>query len=133
MRKPMCWTLLTLLILSVLFLASCERDEATVSPEVQTNERREGIFYGVWALLTKLTAALGIAVSGWALDLFGYVPNVDQTETARLGIRLFFGLIPSIAIILSLPLLVWYPITRKTHAQVREQLHAGENAALPEH
>jgi GPH family glycoside/pentoside/hexuronide:cation symporter len=100
--------------------------------ELQTRERREGIFYGVWALLTKLTAALGIAVSGWALDLFGYVPNVAQTETARLGIRLFFGLIPSIAIILSLPLLVWYPVTRKSHAQVREQLHAGENAALAE-
>jgi len=34
----------------------------------------------VWALLTKLTDALGIAVSGWALALFGYVPNVVQTD-----------------------------------------------------
>jgi GPH family glycoside/pentoside/hexuronide:cation symporter len=92
--------------------------------QLQTSERREGIYYGVWALLTKLTAALGIAVSGWALGLFGYVPNVVQTDTARLGIRLFFGLIPSLAIIASLPLLIWYPITRRSHAEMRLQLEA---------
>ena len=90
--------------------------------QLQTGERREGIYYGVWALLTKLTDALGIAVSGWALDWFGYIPNVVQTDTARLGIRLFFGLVPSIAIILSLPLLVWYPITKASHARLRAEL-----------
>jgi GPH family glycoside/pentoside/hexuronide:cation symporter len=100
--------------------------------QLETGERREGIYYGVWALLTKLTDALGIAVSGWALDLFGYVPNVVQTDLARLGIRLFFGLIPSIAIILSLPLLIWYPVTRMTHSETRRKLAAGEPRALSE-
>jgi GPH family glycoside/pentoside/hexuronide:cation symporter len=90
--------------------------------QMETGERREGIYYGVWALLTKLTDALGIAVSGWALALFGYVPNVVQTDTACLGIRLFFGLVPAIAIILSLPLLVWYPITKASHARLRAEL-----------
>jgi GPH family glycoside/pentoside/hexuronide:cation symporter len=93
--------------------------------QLATGERREGIYYGVWALVTKFTDALGIAVSGWALSLFGYVPNVVQTEQARLGIRLFFGPVPAIAIILSLPLLVWYPITRASHAQLRARLEGG--------
>ncbi|MBC7225297.1 MAG: MFS transporter [Anaerolineae bacterium] len=88
----------------------------------ETGERREGTYYGVWALLTKFTNALGVAVSGWALDLFGYVPGVAQTEFALLGIRLFFGLIPSIILICSLPLLVWYPITKATHRQLRAEL-----------
>lgn len=90
--------------------------------QLQTGERREGIYYGVWALLTKLTDALGIAISGWALVLFGYVPNVVQTDIARMGIRLFFGLVPSIAIVLSLPLLIWYPITKASHARLRAEL-----------
>lgn len=92
--------------------------------ELETGERREGIYYGVWAFLTKFTGALGIAVSGWALDLFGYVPNVVQTDLARLGIRLFFGVVPSIAIILSLPLLIWYPITKASHADLLAKLAA---------
>jgi GPH family glycoside/pentoside/hexuronide:cation symporter len=89
-----------------------------------TGERREGIYYGVWAFLTKFTGALGIAVSGWALDLFGYVPNVLQTDQARLGIRLFFGPVPAIAILINLPLLIWYPITRASHRTLREELEA---------
>jgi glycoside/pentoside/hexuronide:cation symporter, GPH family len=92
--------------------------------EAATGERREGIYYGVWALLTKFTGALGIAVSGWALTLFGYVPNVAQTDTALLGIRLFFGLVPAIAILLSLPLLIRYPITRASHAEVLATLNS---------
>ena len=88
----------------------------------QTGERREGIYYGVWAFLSKFTGALGIAVGGWALELFGYLPGAAQAEMARLGIRLFFGLVPSIAIILSLPLLIWYPVTRVSHARLRAEL-----------
>ncbi len=89
-----------------------------------TGQRREGVYYGVWAFLTKFTNALGIAVSGWSLEWFGYIPNVAQTEHARLGIRLFFGIVPSAVLILSLPLLIWYPITRASHARLRAQLAA---------
>jgi GPH family glycoside/pentoside/hexuronide:cation symporter len=96
------------------------------SDQAMTGERREGIYYGMWAFLTKFTGALGIAVSGWALKLFGYVPNVAQTEHARLGIRLFFGVVPSVVLILSLPLLFWYPITRASHARLRAQLEGKE-------
>lgn len=90
--------------------------------QVMTGERREGIYYGVWAFLTKFTGALGIAVSGWALKLFGYVPNVVQTDFARLGIRLFFGIVPCVVLIISLPLLFKYPITRASHAKLLEEI-----------
>jgi GPH family glycoside/pentoside/hexuronide:cation symporter len=90
--------------------------------EKMTGERREGIYYGLWAFLTKFTSALGVAVSGWALSLFGYVPNVEQTAHALFGIRLFFAVIPAVVILISLPLLIWYPITRKNHAELVREL-----------
>jgi GPH family glycoside/pentoside/hexuronide:cation symporter len=90
--------------------------------EKMTGERREGIYYGLWAFLTKFTSALGVAVSGWALGLFGYVPNVEQTTHALFGIRLFFAVVPAVVILVSLPLLIWYPITRKSHAQLVQEL-----------
>jgi GPH family glycoside/pentoside/hexuronide:cation symporter len=90
--------------------------------QVATGERREGIYYGVWAFLGKLTGAFGIAVTGWALKLFGYVPNVEQSSTALLGIRLFFGPVAAGVLLISLPLLIWYPITRKTHAELLEKI-----------
>ena len=91
--------------------------------EVITGERHEGVYYGMWQFLGKFTGALGIAASGWALKLFGYVANQpQQTERALLGIRLFFGPVPAIVLILSLPLLIWYPITRKTHAELVKKI-----------
>jgi GPH family glycoside/pentoside/hexuronide:cation symporter len=96
--------------------------------EKMTGERREGIYYGLWAFLTKFTGALGIGVSGWALKLFGYVPNVEQTTHALFGIRLFFSIVPAVVILISLPLLIWYPITRQNHAELVKEL-AQRNAA----
>jgi GPH family glycoside/pentoside/hexuronide:cation symporter len=90
--------------------------------EKMTGERREGIYYGLWAFLSKFTGALGIAVSGWALQLFGYVPNVEQSTHALLGIRLFFAIVPAVVILFSLPFLIWYPITRKKHAALVQEL-----------
>jgi GPH family glycoside/pentoside/hexuronide:cation symporter len=90
--------------------------------EKMTGERREGIYFGLWAFLSKFTGALGVAVSGWALDLFGYVPNVEQTARALFGIRFFFAIVPAIVILISLPFLIWYPITRKSHAALVKEL-----------
>jgi glycoside/pentoside/hexuronide:cation symporter, GPH family len=89
----------------------------------ETGERHEGIYFGIWAFLGKLTGALGIAVSGWGLALFGYVPNGEQSARSLLGIRLCFALIPPIVFLLALPLLMWYPITRKKHAALLDELH----------
>lgn len=97
--------------------------------QLHTGERCEGIYYGMWAFLGKFTGALGIAVSGWALKLFGYVANVQQTPQALLGIRLFFGPVPAIVLILSLPLLIWYPITRASHAKLLADIKAKQGVA----
>lgn len=90
--------------------------------EKMTGERREGIYYGLWAFLSKFTGALGVAVSGWALRAYGYVPNVEQTTRALFGIRLFFAIVPAALILVSLPFLIWYPITRQKHAALVKEL-----------
>jgi len=86
--------------------------------QAQTNERHEGIYFGLNAFLGKLTGALGIAAAGWALKLFGYVPDAVQTQQALFGIRFFFAIVPVIAFMVALPLLIWYPITRENHAEM---------------
>jgi len=93
--------------------------------QANTGERHEGIYFGVNAFLGKLTGALGIAASGWALKLYGYVPNVAQTPHALFGIRFFFAVVPVIAFAVALPLLIWYPINRKNHAELVQGVEKG--------
>jgi GPH family glycoside/pentoside/hexuronide:cation symporter len=90
--------------------------------ELMTGERREGIYYGVKGLIGKIADALGLFVGGWALKLFGFVPDIAQSDFSLLGIRLFFGPVPALITFLSLPLLIWFPITRKTHAETLKKL-----------
>jgi GPH family glycoside/pentoside/hexuronide:cation symporter len=95
---------------------------------LQTGQQRSGVYYGLWGLATKISEALALAAVGWILTGFGYVPNVEQTPHALLGIRMFFGLIPAGFIFISLPLLFKYPITRKSHAEVKAKLDAMDKA-----
>jgi len=91
--------------------------------EKMTGERREGIYYGLWNFLTKFTGALGMAVSGWVLKLYAFDANsMQQTAHTLFGIRLFFSIVPAVVIFISLPFLIWYPITRKNHAALVKEL-----------
>jgi len=93
----------------------------------QTGERREGMYYGVYGLVDKLMRSLGVFIVGMGLEGFGYVPNVAQTEQSLFGIRLIFGPIPAVLLLLTLPLLLRYPLDRAAHARLRQNLAAGPN------
>ncbi|HMM32710.1 MAG TPA: MFS transporter, partial [Clostridia bacterium] len=65
---------------------------------------------------------------GWGLKLTGYVEGAQQTGTALMGIRSMFALIPAVLLLVCVPLLIRYPITRESHAKVVEQLQARRSA-----
>ncbi len=99
--------------------------------EWDTGERHEGVYYGMWAFMGKLTGALGIAMSGWALKLYGYVPDVEQTTRALFGIKFWFGPVPVIAFVAAIPFLIFYPITRQKHVQLVAELEARKQDSQP--
>jgi GPH family glycoside/pentoside/hexuronide:cation symporter len=90
--------------------------------QVNTGEQRSGLFFGIWGFVYKISELLGFAITGWVLHLFKYTPNVAQTEFTLYGIRLFFGPIAAVLILLAAPLLFRYPITRSKHQQLRSTL-----------
>jgi GPH family glycoside/pentoside/hexuronide:cation symporter len=97
---------------------------------LQTGQQRSGMYYGVWGLATQVSEALALAAVGWILTGYGYVANAAQTLHALFGIRLFFGVVPAIFILIALPFLFKYPITRRSHGEVRAKLDAMDKAAV---
>jgi GPH family glycoside/pentoside/hexuronide:cation symporter len=79
----------------------------------QNGVRREGVFYGMWNFINQLGVAFALALNGWVLGWFGYVPNVAQDATSKLGIRLLVGPIAAAFVVLGIVVLSFYPITRK--------------------
>ena len=102
--------------------------------ELMTGERREGVYYGVHATSGKITGALASAACGWGLELGNYVDNLQpgevQPDGAVLSIRIMFALIPAIFLLVCVPLLLKYPITRESHAEVMRKLQERRGQAV---
>jgi GPH family glycoside/pentoside/hexuronide:cation symporter len=98
--------------------------------ELQTGERREGIFYALMVFLQKVGLGLGLFFLGQVLDWAGFIPSVageplpSQPESALLAIRLAIGPLPAVALIGGMCLVWLYPITRQRHRQILQELEA---------
>jgi len=86
--------------------------------ELETGQRREGMFYGFMVLLQKLGLALGLFLVGLGLQVAGFNENLPadlQPDSARLAIRLMLGPVPTLILICGMILTWFYPITREKH------------------
>jgi GPH family glycoside/pentoside/hexuronide:cation symporter len=96
--------------------------------ELETGQRREGIFYAFMVLLQKFGLALGLFLVGIVLEAAGFIARIPdqpiptQPESALLAIRLAVGPLPAIVLIIGLILAYFYPITREVHAEIRLKL-----------
>jgi GPH family glycoside/pentoside/hexuronide:cation symporter len=96
--------------------------------ELNTGQRREGLFYGFMVLLQKIGLALGLFLVGIALETSGFIKSVAgaappiQPASALLAIRIAVGPLPTLFLLLGLVLAYFYPITREVHAEIRLKL-----------
>jgi GPH family glycoside/pentoside/hexuronide:cation symporter len=96
--------------------------------ELQTGQRREGVYYGLFVFMQNMGLTGVLALSAWALELAGYInPEtagvfVPQPETVQQALRLMVSLFPAVLMALSVPLAVAYPITRQRFAAMRAEL-----------
>ena len=92
--------------------------------ELNTGQRREGIFYGFVVQTQKLCVAVAIFLVGKILDLSGLIPAVAteappvQPESALLAIRLIIGPIPTLVLVLGFVIAYIYPITKSKHEEI---------------
>jgi glycoside/pentoside/hexuronide:cation symporter, GPH family len=102
--------------------------------ELQTGQRREGIFYGFMVLLQKFGLAFGLFLVGNALQASGFQAAIAgqstlpiQPDSAILAIRIAVGPLPTICLICGLILTYFYPITREMHAEIMLKLQERQN------
>jgi GPH family glycoside/pentoside/hexuronide:cation symporter len=99
--------------------------------ELETGQRREGMFYGFMVLLQKLGLALGLFLVGQALQASGFNQDLvagQQPESALTTIRLMIGPVPTVILICGMILTAFYPITKAKHEEIMAQLAARKAA-----
>lgn len=92
--------------------------------ELHTRQRREGAYFGVWTLVMKFASAIASGIVGVGLQVVGYVPNAEQSATTILGIKLLYGPVPAVFMLVALLTFRAFPLTRARHEELQAALAA---------
>lgn len=93
--------------------------------EIRSGQRREGMFYGMNALIIKPAESLGPAIGTAIMLAFAYIqgaPAESQPASVILGIKIIFLLIPQVVTIINLVILWLYPIKGQRMLELQQQL-----------
>jgi GPH family glycoside/pentoside/hexuronide:cation symporter len=92
--------------------------------ELQTSERREGMFGSIYWWVVKLGMALALAGGGFLLNATGFDVDLkgNQTEQAIFLMRFFDAVVPIISTLAAIWLVAKFPITEEKAHEIRRQL-----------
>jgi len=90
--------------------------------ELETGFRSEGIFYGAYSFIGKLSVAVGSMTGALALWLAGFEGGQEQTATTLLVFRLVY-VAPAISFLAAAVLIYrGYPLTEERASQIKQAL-----------
>ena len=99
----------------------------------RSGEQRTGLYFAVWGVVKKATAALALGLALGAVDLFGFDATADpalggqaggNTVGALMALALLYSVVPSCLKLCTLPFLWTYPLTEARQARIRRRLAA---------
>jgi len=109
--------------------------------ELRTGVRREAVFFGINALITKPAQSLALVIPTALLTLASFKPRIgdviilDQPPGVFIAIRVFIGLIPGIAFLLASFILRYYPIKGEYWEKIQKEIliiHEEKHSKLKE-
>ena len=113
----------------------------TLSPSIQgdvidydemvTGERKEGSYFAAWNFVYKGATGVMLLLTGFVLQLSGFVPNQEQTMTVQVAIVTLYGIFPLVCYAIGAFLFRRFSLDETEHAKIREVLdaRASEQAA----
>ena len=124
-----------LVLTNVLFAQVADEDET------KSGVRREAMFFGTNALITKPAQSLAIGLAAILIQLSGFIPAgekgivLDQPAEAIFMIKIVVGFLPGLAILIGALFYIWYPLKGEYLTEIQEKvlrMHKEKHAKLIE-
>lgn len=90
--------------------------------EYQTGERKEGAYFAAWNFVAKSAYGIMLMVTGFALSIAGFVPNVEQEPAVIFTLRFLYGGIPFITYLIGAGLFLRFAFNEAEYKVVRDEL-----------
>jgi GPH family glycoside/pentoside/hexuronide:cation symporter len=92
--------------------------------EWRTGIRTESSLYGFMTFAQKGAIAIAIAILGTVLTKIGFEPNKEQTAQTLSDLKSLMSIIPFIGVFISFVLVYFYPIDKKFHQKLIDEIRA---------
>lgn len=91
--------------------------------QLKTGRNRQGLYFGVWKMTTKISRALGLLLSGLMLDAIGFDETaVRQTPEVARALSLLFGPVVGGFFLAGCGVLACMPLTDAKHRRIQRLL-----------
>ena len=104
----------------------------TISPSVQgdvidydehvTGERKEGSYFAAWNFVYKSAFGVMLLLTGFVLELSGFVPNEPQTMTTQLWMVGLYGILPLVCYTIGAILFSRFSLDEAAYRKIRTAL-----------
>ena len=97
--------------------------------EHQSGERKEGAYFAAWNFVQKSALGLMLLLTGFALELSGFVPNVEQSMQVKMTMVTLYGMFPLVCYLIGALLFSRFKLDEAAYARIREDLDARARSA----
>lgn len=90
--------------------------------ELVSGNRATGLIFSSSSMSQKFGWAIGSALTGWILAVFGFIANVEQSASTITGIKMCLSFLPAAGAFISACFILFYPLSEKKMADISSQL-----------
>jgi Na+/melibiose symporter-like transporter len=110
---------------SILFLANSMAADVIDVDTLASGERRAGLYFAVWGMVTKFSLALGVLLGTTLPAALGYDPSTGiPAPDVQARLMFVYGAVPALLMAAGALCLRGFPITRERHVELRASLDA---------
>ena len=92
--------------------------------EYHTGERKEGAYFAAWYFVSKSAYGVMLTITGFALSIVGFVPNVAQTDAVIWTFKGLYAGVPFFAYIIGAIMFSTFKFDENEHRKVIAELEA---------
>jgi Na+/melibiose symporter-like transporter len=125
-------TRLAWIILWAVFAGLANGCGGTIGPSVQgdvidydenlTGERKEGAYFAAWNFVQKSALGLMLLLTGFVLELSGFIPNAEQSMSVKLAMVTLYGLFPLVCYAIGAVMFSRFKLDEQAYKKIRTSL-----------
>ncbi len=90
--------------------------------EYKSGQRKEGAYFAAWNFVYKSAIGITLMLTGFVLGLSGFVPNQEQTDTAKLALLTLYAIFPLVCYVAAAIIFSRFAMNESVYQEIRDSL-----------